>query len=578
MQNIPGTAAEKTTEQIRPANVYNVKQSDKQQLFADLFDSHANRVENELALAPVSTSDRMVDTAPEATAETQDTKQEVLAAAEDKAPVAKEQEAVEEEKADGTRDRDQRMTQEDFEEVKDDLKQYGLTDEEIAEIEEEINSEEGMTWGQFVSTLSEKMAEMRKVSLSDGQKESLSTFFAKFGFTSKESAKLIRQLESGDQAGVMAALQKKLDAIPEGKQLLFTKDEVEAFSAAMNFSKEFTSKIKEAFAKNMVPKEIKEAFTRISQEMADMDAKEQTLVRAVGKQFVKAMGNEVKESTAAKEINEAIDLKPRVAEDALKGEAKQEAKEEFKDAVEERREAMPANSARKTKQQVLPAKAETETPSPENQDSDNHWNNFFSKLQPQDGKATGGTTAQSFQAKTETIESMLKTGLAETNTKADIRAWEKVSAPKVMRQVENAFIQNLQNGGKQLSLQLTPEHLGKLSILLQVRGKEVNATIRAESSDAARLIADNIDIIRNTLEAQGLKVDKLEVQSGLSNDLSQNGWFGESEHNLAREREAMVAMRKHMKQMREGDSVLAREMQGNERQATVADQGLHIIA
>jgi len=582
MQNIPGPTLDKATEQLKTASFSKVKQSDKQQLFADLFDTHANRIESELALTPVSTNDKMLGATPASETHADDTRQEVLAPAENKAPATNENEVVEEESAEmrdkGMQDRDQRMTQEDLDEVRDDLKEYGMTEEEIAAIEEEINSEDGMTWGEFVSVLSNKMADMRKVSLTDDQKGQLNTFFAKFGFTPKESANLISQLENGNQADVMAALRKKLDAMPEGKHLLFTKDEMQAFSAAMNFSKEFTSKLKEMFATNMVPKQIKEAFTQIRQEMAQLDEKDQDLVRAIGKQFVQAVGKEVKESTAAKEVKEAVDLKPRVAEEDAKAEGKQEAvKDNFKDAVADRKDAIPANSARKGNQKAMPEQAgATDAVSNDNGEQDDHWNNFFSKLQTQDGKTVGNN--QPFQAKTENIESMLKIGLADANTKTNTQSWEKVSAPKVMRQVENAFIQNLQNGGKQLTLQLTPENLGKLNVLLQVQGKEVSATIRAENPDAARIIAENIDIIKTSLENQGLKVDKLDVQTGLSNNLDQNSWFGQNEHNMAREREAMVAMRKHMKHMRDNGGGMAQDMQGNVRQATVADQGLHIVA
>lgn len=578
MQNIPGIILDKTSEQISSASYAKVNRSEQQLLFSELFDKHANRIENELALKPVSTSDDMLDVAPETTAlpkndvkhtssEHKDNKDKVLKAANE--------EEIKEEKAYG-RDRDKRMTQEDLDEVRDDLEGYGFSEEEIAEIEEEINSEEGMTWGQFVSTVAQKMADLRKITLSDEQKENLSSFFAKLGFTSKESDKLIKQLENGNQKEVMAAIAKKLDALPEGQQLLFTKDEVEAFSAAMNFSKEFTSQLKEQFAKNMLPKELKEAFTQIRQELADMDEKDQELVRAVGRQFLKAMGKEVKESTAARDVKEAVDLKPRVAEENATGETPEEVKEDFKEAVDNRKDSLPGNTARKSDHKVVPQQAESHTNDQAETDGDDHWNNFFNKLRAGDPKNPG--EGQPFQAKTETIESMLKTGLSEASSKTDTRTWEKVSAPKVMRQVENAFIKTLQNGSKQLTLQLTPENLGKLSVMLQVQGKDVKATIRAENHDAARLIADNIDTIKNSLESQGLKVDKLEVQTGLTGDMNQNDWFGAEEHNLAREREAMVAMRKHMRDMREGDGVLAQEMQSNIKSATVADQGLHIIA
>lgn len=569
MQNIPGIALDQATEQFKSMSFSKVPKTEQQLLFADLFDQHATRIENELALSPVSTKDRMLDAAPDTTRTKPDALSTSSHEKKDKVLTAANEQALKEERAYG-HDRDKRMTQEDLDEVRDDLKGYGFSDEEIGDIEKKINSDEGMTWGQFVSTIAQKMADLRKASLSDDQKQNLSSFFAKLGFTSKESDKMIKQLENGNQNDVMAAIQKKLDAMPEGKQLLITKDEIEAFSSAMNFSKEFSSQLKEMFGKNMLPKEMKEAFTMIRQELANMDAKDQELAKAIGKQFLQAKGKEAKESSLARDVKEAVDLNPRVAEN--KEDKSSQVKDDLKDAVEQRKEAMAGTTTAKGDQKATPEKAEADA----NGQADDHWTNFFDKLKGGDSAESG--LGKQFQAKPENAESLLKAGLAEANTRSDDKAWEKVSAPKVMRQVENAFIKTLNNGTKQLTLQLTPENLGKLSVMLQVNGKEVSATIRAESPEAARMIADNIDIIKNSLESQGLKVDKLDVQTGLANDTSQNNWFGTNEHNLAREREAMVAMRKHMKSMRSGDSLLAQEMQSNVKKATVADQGLHIIA
>ncbi|QGY39083.1 flagellar hook-length control protein FliK [Pseudodesulfovibrio cashew] len=574
MQNIPGIAAEKVNEQIKTVSYSSVKKEDQQQLFSELFDQHSSRIENELALTPVTSDEKMLDVVSETIAEPASTSSSTASTSsvathtEDNNSVHKS--AEQSAKVKEQHGKDEKMTQEDLDEVRDDLKEYGFSEEEISEIEDKVNSEDGMTWGEFVSTLAHKMKEMRKVSLSDDQVAQLENFFAKFGFSSDESAKLIKQLENGNQKEVMAALQKKLDAMPDGKQLMLTKDEVEAFSAAMNFSKEFTSKIKEALGQNVLPKEIKEAFTLIRQELADMDEKDRNLVRSVSKAFVKAMGDESKETTAAKDIGEAVDLKPRVGEDA----PREQPKEELKDAVDNRKDSLPANNARKTEQKAMPEQAQADMADQDASESDDTWNDFFGKLRDDSSQAA----ANKLGGKTENTESLLKAGLTDSISKNASKTMEKISAPKVMRQVENAVIKNMANGGKQLTLQLTPEDLGKLNILLQVNGKEVSASIRAENADAARLIADNIDMIRHSLESQGLKVDKLDVQTGLANNQSYNDWFGQNEHNLSREREAMVAMRKHMQQMRENGSALAQDMQSVGRQAMVADQGLHIIA
>ena len=581
MQNIPGIALEKE-EQTTVLKISTVKKSDQQALFADLFNEHADMVESELALAPVSSKDKMVEAAPVANTTGTSTTAAAAPTAGKSAASSNTKAAAKEEHSTSVHDNDARISEEEFEEVKEDLKAYGMTDEEIGKIEDQVKSEEGMTWGQLVAAIAKKMSAMRTTQLTDDQKVELKSFFSKFGFTDKESNKLITQLEKGNVDKVMKALQAKIDAMPQDKQLLFDKKEIEAFTAALGFSAEFSTKVKELLGNNSLPKEIKQAFTMIRQELAAMDKKDQELVRAVGKAFAKAMGDESKATTAARQIAEAVDLKPRVAEEKVEAEAK----EDLAQAVKVRKDVLPENTARKATQESMANKTEIKTETnPETatdkQDGDaepeGNWDNMFNKMHDD---TAPGANAQA-QAQRTAAASLSKAGVAEVaaETKTKTAAWEKVSAPKLMKQVDNAVLRTLSNGTKQLTLQLTPENLGKLSIVLQVSGKEVGATIRAENADAAKIIADNIDIIKNSLEAQGLKVDKLDVQTGLTGDQNARDWYGENEHNLTREREAMIAMRNHMKQMREenGD-ILAQDMQQVRQQAIHADQGLHLIA
>lgn len=568
MQNIPGIALEKANDQLQAVKVAPAKKGDQHAMFADLFNEHAAMVENELSLSPVSSQEKMLDSAPQT-----ETEEQPVNAAGTKAPEVEEPEPKH-------HDEDTRMTQEDLDEVKDDLEEYGMSKEEIAEIEEKVNSEEGMTWGEFTTVIAEKVAEMHSAQLSASQKSDLNSFFAKFGFTEKESAKLISRLENGDYAGVMKELQAKVNGMPKDKQILLEKSEIEAFSAALSFSKEFTAKLKELLGGNTLPKELKEAFTLIRQEFVAMDKKDRELVRAVGKAFAHAMGDTAKHSSAARQLREAVDLKPRVAEEH----AMAEHKEELNQGMNARKDAMPDASVRQNAEKSMADKVEIKSDAKtdsadekqQDDDSDNQWNNFFDKMSDDSARRDGSQ----LQGKGNAVDTSLKTGLANATAEADkAKAWAKVAAPKVMKQVETAVLRSLESGVKQLTLQLTPENLGKLNIVLQVQGKEVSAVIRAENADSAKLIADNIDAIKNSLENQGLKVDKLDVQSGLANNQDRNDWFGQEQHNLSREREAMIAMRNHMRSMREGrGDTLAQDMQSIREQAINAAHGLHVIA
>ena len=578
MQNIPGTTLESAQEQYKTLKFASAKDSDKQALFDELFQQHSTKIENELALSPMETTDKMIETAPEPVATTSTNSGEtsqpsVAQSSHAKSEEAKSKAPVKEEARPAEDKSNQKMTQEDFDKVKEDLEEYGLSEKEIKALEEKVNSEEGMTWNQFVSAVAEKMAALREIKLSDDQKDKLASFFGKLGFNDKQTDRLIAQLENGEHGKVLNAIKAKMEALSQGQQFMFTKEEVEAFSSAMSFSKELTSKLQEMLGQNTLTKDVKEAFTLIRQEMAELDEKDRKLVKAVGKAFAQATGKEVKETSVAKDVQEAVDLKPRVAEDA---DPKAMVKEDLNDALEDRRESMPESNAKKSEAKNLPKAAEAKTDTAEQEsesESDRTWREFFGKL-----KDDGSQSSRQLQTKAENAEQAIKTGLTEmaAKTKAETAA-AKVDAPKVLRQVENAFIKTLAGGVKQLTVQLSPEDLGKLSVSLQLQGKEVSGLIRAESPEAARIIHENLDVIKNALENQGLKVDKLDVQTGLAGNSGDQNWFGQDQHNLARDREAMAAMRNHLRAMRGGEAgqainanVIAEKM--------AATEGLHIVA
>ncbi|MUM76691.1 flagellar hook-length control protein FliK [Pseudodesulfovibrio sp. F-1] len=620
-------------------------------MFAEVFAMHSASVESELSMAPVATREKMLDAAPQRQEEVRtvaqgsetrscETGKEALRPAHEARDAKRDEQAERDE-------RDERMTREDFEKIKDDLKAYGLTDDEIKALEKKVGSDEGMTWKEFVAALATKMEATRKAALGDEQKGVLANFFAKLGFSAEESDTLLARLENGEQDKVMGELQAKLAELPKARQLLLTKEEIVAFSSAMGFSGEFTTKLKEMFGSGTTAKEMREAFTLIRQEMSDMNAKDRALVRAVGKAFAQAMGETARESSAARDLEAAVDLTPRVAEDApkakgqpqaqantqaqakaqanldanvktniktdakanagaevqtdmkanaradaqtdakanaeVKAQASVEIREDFKEAVDTRRHNTGAEAARKSSS-PLPEKAGETRPdsgqgdprqdsrSDADAESNKAWNNFFGRL-----KDDSGTAASRTQVRTETIEQALRTDVTDAASRSQNRAWEKVDAPRVMRQVENAVFRNLTNGTKQLTLQLTPENLGKLNIMLQVQGKEVNAVIRADNPESARIINENIEVIRSALEGQGLKVEKLDVQAGLAGN-QDNAWTGHDQHNLSREREIMAAMRRHMRAMRGDTGAAGTAAQAEMVHSPRTENGIHVIA
>lgn len=158
-------------------------------------------------------------------------------------------------------------------------------------------------------------------------------------------------------------------------------------------------------------------------------------------------------------------------------------------------------------------------------------------------------------------------------------------APQVLQQVEQGLLSTLRDGGQKLELQLSPEHLGTLSVVLTVKNGEVSALLRPERSETAQLLTQQAEQLRAVLEQQGLKVDKVEVQTQMQDGRNMN-WQGMDQHNAARDQQARSEEQNHMLRMgrlrrvNSSDTLdrnMHNGMHGVRNTANSAGGGLHII-
>ena len=164
-------------------------------------------------------------------------------------------------------------------------------------------------------------------------------------------------------------------------------------------------------------------------------------------------------------------------------------------------------------------------------------------------KTTSGTkTAQTTTAAAGLAMADAATGSASGQP---AKAVDPQLAARAARQVETGLERAVGQDARQLTLTLSPEELGTVHVTLTVRDKEVRAIISADNADTTALLQDQSDKIRQSLEDQGLKVTKLDVQTSLSQD-RQSAWQSPEQHNQAREqREAMERIRSSVRLSRE---------------------------
>lgn len=117
---------------------------------------------------------------------------------------------------------------------------------------------------------------------------------------------------------------------------------------------------------------------------------------------------------------------------------------------------------------------------------------------------------------------------------SDARAAQSERAPgsAMAEQIENleriAEVVKLgsRRGPQNLTLQLTPAELGKVTLRVETRDGAVSAFLRVEKPEAAAQLSHNLQQLRENLKAQGIELRTLEIRQQ-QNELAAGDWSGQ---------------------------------------------------
>lgn len=194
-----------------------------------------------------------------------------------------------------------------------------------------------------------------------------------------------------------------------------------------------------------------------------------------------------------------------------------------------------------------------------------------------ESKTANGKTASKIVLEAESAPQSATSNL-QAPTQSRLDAPVNARSSEVYKQVENGAFKNLGQGLKQLVIRLDPADLGQVSVILQVRGKEVQAVLRASSQEASHALNEQLGQLRTQLESQGLKVSRLEVQTQLSDSQSQSEWQGAEQHNRFQENRELALSALRWRTLGQVDSSLARDMQNIPQREKNSSSGLDIFA
>ncbi len=473
-----------------------------------------------------------------------------------------------------------KVSREDWNDIKEELEEYGIDKKDIAELEEKVMSENGMTYGQLVTELSSMMKDLKGITLTPVQEQNLNSIFTQLGFTPAESKGLLASIRQGKLGDVVEKMQAKLANMADSEKLQLSKDEAKTLTDILKLSGGAANKIAGLLtAEGATAGDFKKGFsilkTALAKQQASQDAKDLHLVKSVAESLHSAMEKASDQSPstvrmasadvisdsmgAAKDVSERVNNEsnsnPSQNGDDLKGNP---------NGRQHTGQNEESSSNRHWLEQLL-----------SDSDDVDGWDEFFGKLSDGSlGKGEGKLDGNIFGHGFGTLQNAVKSAQAgKTNT-----MWEKTARSNILEQVQEGIFKNLGQGRKQLTLQLNPNNLGTVNVILQVRNKEVQATIRAENHDTAKVIADQLETVKQALEDQGLKVEKLEVQTGLADGQTDTSWKNAEDHNSAQYQDMVSQMRRRWHTLRQEGTSLAREMQNMNHKETISQSGLYIVA
>ncbi len=399
--------------------------------------------------------------------------------------------------------------------------------------------------------------------LTANEKIQFKNLLGKLGFSDSEIKGIMDDLAAGGDIDVWNLLDAKIASLPFDETFEVTKEEVSALARAFRLSDIQRTQLEGIFSPALTVNSARlaDALTLVNTEMA---ARKQSDLLVQGTDVVQRSVAEV--LARAKERKEFED-KSDNRQSQLAGRMNTR----ILDKVTSEGKTLPQtapNPANEGKESQLSSFAEKASDS-----ADEHLANSGGKdkagQQPGDfkGRASenGASSRQnlandSFTAKIVNADASLVSG-AQAQSSNAARVQTAGFSSQVFDQVASGVLKNLQEGVKQLTLQLEPGNLGALTLVVSVRENEVSATIRPDNPETAKLIEEQLYKVRQALESHGLKVDNLEVQSNAAERDSSQQWQGASKHNFSQQELEYRERVRLLHRLRQADSGVAHDMQ-----------------
>lgn len=449
------------------------------------------------------------------------------------------------------------LTTDELAQVRQALSGFGLPEQDIDELTEQGD---GMGWVNFLKRMELALGRLRErtpgVSLTCEERGQVQTLFEKMGFSASEANGLMEDVRSGKFEKVLSAVQQRLKDLDDDDTISLDGDELTLLGQYMRLPAEDAAQLGEIIGQagrtEFSAGEVKAAVSLLQNAVATERENigeatlnfRLTMARILDNALTRSTGEGLVDTDAKKLILADTD-KQAARSMGLKVGA---GHEEESEAVLAKTKSQAAPAAADASQVVTKnaAQAAGEKSGHGGEKSDDPWQGFWERMTR--GTSQNGDAALSGATQTAT-NAQADAALTQTQTRPQ-SAKPAYTPQDVLNQVETGIYKSLGEGKSQLSLRLDPPELGSLHILLQVKGNELKAVVSTDNADTTRILSEHMAQVREHLQAQGIKVSELEVQTGLPQDAQTGAWQNTAEHNQSQEQSEMDRLRQRMRNLR----------------------------
>ncbi len=474
------------------------------------------------------------------------------------------------------------LKSEDLEVLRASLKKRGLKDEQLNSLENLINSGQPMTMGALVNALSGK--KRNTPALTEEERQQLGSALRKMGFTQDETTELESMMDQGKSGAAMQAINRKLRAMEQDARLSLDKVEAQSLARGLELSDKASQKMMALFGQNEQLDMNKEGLSALLAQANKEVAEKSQAARKLAKELQGAIDDTLK-SAKFREAT-ASDADARASRKAERSETR------INDKLTAKSNNLGPEALAERIRRLAQAGEEGDAAEQE-QDLERHLKDMAHKAFVArkegggDSSASRGEESRVRRSESSaTFANVVAEGMFSSTSASSSGAAARPEGlnasvrQELFSQVEQGMLRELSDGSHKITLQLAPENLGQVSVMLTVRQGEVRAVIRTDNEETSAALSQQMAQLKTSLEEQGLKVAQLEVETRMADNASDQNWGSAAQYNQEQELREQARFLQLSKLRREAGNDLARNMQNTSVKAALQEEisGLHIVA